>query len=56
MVEIKFSIEEINFLMAVLSERPFKETAALILRIKEDAEKQLVANQQVVESEVQDAA
>jgi|APFre7841882654_1041346.scaffolds.fasta_scaffold1150339_1 hypothetical protein len=43
MVKLTFTIDEINFILAALSERPFKDVASLVMKIKEDAEKQLAA-------------
>jgi hypothetical protein len=41
MVTLTFTIDELNFILGVLSERQFKEVASLIMKVKDEAEKQL---------------
>jgi hypothetical protein len=43
MVKIELTVEELNFILATLCERPFKDVAALVMKIKADAEQQLNA-------------
>jgi hypothetical protein len=43
MVTIEHTIEELNAILAALGERPFKEVANLIIKIKNTAEAQLAA-------------
>jgi hypothetical protein len=41
MVTLTFTLDELNFILGVLSERQFKEVASLIMKVKDEAEKQL---------------
>ena len=41
MVTLTFTIDELNFILGELSERQFKEVASLIMKVKDEAEKQL---------------
>ena len=42
MINLTFTVDEINYLLQALGVRPFAEVQGLIFKIKVDAEKQLV--------------
>ena len=49
-ITLQHSVEELNTILSALSDRPFKEVAGLLMKIKSEAETQLLPTGQLVQN------